>query len=150
MVYPSRREPILVGVLAVDGVVTLGVSVGMIWGVMARHWPPIFVGVAPMLLLSFGSAAWMLLHSNYEIAGTDLVVRQGPSRRTIPLASIEEVAPVTTGPLAGRLQASFAPGTKPATLLLNPVDRGALLQGLAAADPSLAFDGQRVTRNAPI
>lgn len=150
MVYPGRREPILVGLLALDGVVTLVVCGWLVWRVAAKQGPPVFLFVAPMLLLSFLSATWILLHSNYAIEGTDLIVRQGPTRRVIPIASIAEVQLVPSGPLAGRLQASFARGTKPATLLLNPVDREALLRGLAEADPGLAFDGQRVTRGAPI
>jgi hypothetical protein len=149
-VYPGRRQPILVKVLALDGVVTIVVAGWMIWEAAAKRFPPIFFGVAPLLVLGFLSAAWMLLHSNYEIDGTDLVVREGPSRRTIPIASIEEILPVPTGPLAGRLQVGFAPGTTQPALLLSPVDREALLQGLAQADSGLTYDGERVTRQAPV
>jgi len=147
VVYPGRREPILVGVLALDGVVTLAVSAWMVWEVVSKRWPPIFLGVAPMLILSFLSAAWMILRSTYQIEGTDLVVRQGPSRRVVPLSAIDEVVP-TAGPgLGGRLQVRFAPGAKAQPLLLNPEDREAFLQGLAQADPGLTYDGQRVSRS---
>jgi hypothetical protein len=146
VVYPGRREPIVVGVLALDGVVTLGLSVWMVLEVVAKRWPPIFLGVAPMLILSFLSAAWMLLRSSYEIEGTDLLVRQGPSRRVIPLSTIDEVLPTPAGPLGDRLQVRFVAGTKARTLLLNPEDREALLQGIAAADPGLNYDGEKLTR----
>jgi hypothetical protein len=144
--YPGRREPILVGVLALDGVVTLAVSGWMLWQVVSKRFPPIFLGIAPMLILSFLSAAWVILRSTYQIEGTDLVVRQGPSRRVVPLSAIQDVIP-TAGPLGGRLQVQFAPGTKAQPLLLNPEDREAFLQGLAQADPGLTYDGQKVSRS---
>jgi hypothetical protein len=147
VVHPGRREPILVGVLALDGVVTLAVSGWMVWEVVSKRWSPILLGVAPMLILSFLSAAWMILRSTYQIEGTDLVVRQGPSRRVVPLSAIEEVVP-TAGPgLGGRLQVQFAPGAKAPPLLLNPEDREAFLRGLAEADPGLTYDGQKVSRS---
>jgi hypothetical protein len=142
VVHPGRREPILVGVLALDGVVTLAVSGWMVWEVVSKRWSPILLGVAPMLILSFLSAAWMILRSTYQIEGTDLVVRQGPSRRVVPLSAIEEVVPA-----AGRLQVQFAPGTKAQPLLLNPEDREAFLQGLVQADPGLTYDGEKVSRS---
>jgi len=86
VVYPARREPILVWVLAFDGVITLGVASWMIWEAAVKHWSPAFFAVGPGLLFSFLAACWMLLHSNYEIAGQDLIVRQGPARRTISIA----------------------------------------------------------------
>jgi len=150
VVYPGRREPILVGVLALDGVVTLAVSAWLVWRALSKHGPPIFLFVAPMLVLSFLSAVWMILRSSYEIEGADLIVRQGPNRRVVPIASIRGIVPVPSGPLTGRLQASFAPGAKPSTLLLNPQDPEAFLQGLAQADPGLTYDGQGVTRETPI
>lgn len=146
MVYPGRREPIVVWVLAVDGIVTLAVSGWMVWEAVSKRWPPIFLGLAPLLILSFLSAAWMILRSAYQIEGPDLIVRQGPSRRVVPLSSIDEVLPTPAGPLAGRLQVRFVPGTKEQTLLLNPEDREAFLQGLAQADPGLTYDGEKLTR----
>jgi hypothetical protein len=146
-VYAGRREPILLVVLALDGLFTVVVSGWMIWQVASKRFPVVFLAVAPMLVFSFLSAAWILLRSNYEIAGTDLLVRQGPTRRAFPIATISGAVPVMAGPLAGRVQLSFAPGNKPPTLLIHPQDGQALLQGLAAADSGLAFDGERLTRS---
>lgn len=149
MVYAGKREPIIVGVLALDGVVTLAVAGWFVWRAVSGHGPQIFLFAAPMLVLSFLSAVWIILHSSYEIEGTDLIVRQGPSRRVVPLATIDEVIPIP-GALGSRLQVRFVQGTSAPTLLLNPEDREALLQGLAQADPGLTYDGQKVTRGAPI
>jgi hypothetical protein len=137
-------------VIGLDGVFTVVVSGWMIWQVAAKRFPVVFLAVAPMLIFSFLSAAWILLRSNYEIRGTDLLVRQGPTRRAFPIASIAQAVPVTAGPLAGRVQVSFAPGNKPSTLMIHPEDGEALLRGLAEADSGLAFDGERISRQAPI
>ncbi|HKA23599.1 MAG TPA: PH domain-containing protein [Candidatus Eisenbacteria bacterium] len=155
MVYPARREPILVWVLAFDGVITLGVASWMIWEAAVKHWSPAFFAVGPGLLFSFLAACWMLLHSNYEIAGQDLIVRQGPARRTISIAMIDEVFPTEKSALApawarDRLQVLFVPGVPAQRLFLDPLDREAFLQGLAAADPGLTYDGQKVARGGPI
>ena len=155
MTFRARREPILVGVLVVDGIVTLGVAGWLLYWAIARHGSPILYGVVPSLILSFVFAAWMLLRSTYEIEGGDLVIVQGPSRRAIPIATIAEVFPTQAGlgtPAWARnkLQVLFVPDSKQRTLFLDPEDREALLRGLAEADPGLAFDGQKVTRSAPI
>ena len=153
MIYRARREPILIGVLAVDGVVTLVVAGWMIWEALSKRGPAIFFGTGPMLVVSFLAAAWMILRSTYEIEGTDLIVRQGPAKRTIPIGSIDEAFPTQASPLApawarDRLQVLFVPGVPAQRLFLVPEDREAFLQGLAAADPGLTYDGERVTRKA--
>ena len=154
MTYRARREPILVGVLVVDGVVTLGVAGWLLYLAIARHGSPILYGVVPSMILSFVFAAWMLLRSAYEIQGSDLVIVQGPTRRTIAIATIAEVFPTassgTPAWARNKLQVLFVPGTKERTTFLDPEDREAFLRGLSEADPGLAFDGQKVTRAAPI
>jgi len=151
VIYRARREPILIGVLVVDGVVTLGVAGWLLYLAIARHGSPIFYGVVPSMILSFVFAAWMLLRSTYEIEGSDLVIVQGPTRRTIPVGAIAEVFPTQTGlgtPAWARnkLQVLFVPGTKERATFLDPEDREAFLRGLSESDPGLAFDGQKVSR----
>jgi PH (Pleckstrin Homology) domain-containing protein len=151
--YRARREPILLGVLAVDGVVTLGVAGWLLYLAIARHGSPILYGVVPSLILSFVFAAWMLLRSAYEIEGSDLVIVQGPVRCTIPSGTIAEVFPTGAGAPAwarNKLQVLFVPGTKERITLLDPEDREAFLRGLSETDPGLAFDGQKVARATPI
>jgi len=151
--YRARREPILVGVLVVDGIVTLGVAGWLLYLAIARHGSPILYGVVPSMILSFVFAAWMLLRSSYEIEGNDLVIVQGPARRTIAIGTIAEIFPTqasspTPAWARNKLQVLFVPDTKERTTLLDPEDREAFLRGLSEADPGLAFDGQKVTRAA--
>jgi hypothetical protein len=151
VVYPARREPILLAVLAFDGLFTLGVSGWMIWSAATGRGPVAFFFIAPSLIVSFLFAFWMLTRSAYEIEGSELIVRQGPSRRRIPIASIDEVFPtshLSSSPAwaKNRLQVLFVPGTKARTLFLDPEDREAFLQGLTEADGGLLYDGQKVAR----
>jgi hypothetical protein len=154
MVYPARREPILMGVLAFDGLITFAVAGWMIWSAATGRGPFVFFAIAPSLIVSFLFAFWMLTRSTYEIEGAELIVRMGPSRRRIPIASIDEVFPTANSALSpawakNRLQVLFVPGTKARTLFLDPEDREAFLKGLAEADGGLRYDGQKVARGAP-
>src|SRR5262249_19526171 len=145
--YRARREPILVGVLAVDGVVTLGGAGWVLYLAIARHGSPILYGVVPSMILTFLFSAWSLLRSAYDIEGSDLVIVQGPTRRTIPVSMIAEVFPTQAGAgtpawARNKLQVLFVPDAKSRPLFLEPEDRESFLRALAEADPGLAFDGQ--------
>ena len=154
MTYPGRREPILVAVLVLDGVATAGLAAWVTWNAVTGRWPILFLVVGPCLMAGFLLAAWILLKTTYEIEGSDLIVRQGPGRRRIPVASIDEIFPTNNNPVSpawakDRLQVLFVPETKAGTLFLSPADREAFLEALAEADPGLRYDGERVTRGAP-
>jgi hypothetical protein len=141
VVFAGRRQPILIVVVVLDGLVMLGLAGFIGWKVVEHQLPKFFLFAVPFALLSFVGAAFTILTLSYEIAGADLIVRQGQMRRTVPIATIEDVLPAV-----GRLQVHFVAGTAGPALFLDPQDRAAFLQGLAQADPGLTYDGERLTR----
>lgn len=154
MIYRGKSEPILIGVLVVDAIVTLGIATWLTWSAATGRMPALFLAVGPGLVLSCAVAAWIILRTSYEIDNGVLIVRQGPNKKRIPIASIDEVFPTKNNPRSpawagDRLQVMFVPGSKAGTLLLAPEDRTGFLQALAEADPELRYDGEKLSRGAP-
>ena len=154
MVYKGRAEPILIGVLIVDAIATVGIGGWLTWSAATGRMPSFFLFFGPSLVVSCAVAAWIILRTSYEIENGELIVRQGPNKKRIPVSSIDEVFPAKNNPLSpgwagDRLQLMFTPGTKASTLFLSPEDRSGFLQALSEADPGLRYDGERLTRGAP-
>jgi hypothetical protein len=154
VVFRAKAEPIVVGVVVVDVVACLAIGGWFIWSAATGRMPSFFGALGPSLIGSSAFAAWVLLRTSYEIEGGELIVRQGPNKKRIPVSTIDEVFPAKNSPLSpawagDRLQVMFAPPAKPGTLFLQPEDRSGFLQALSEADPGLSYDGERLTRGAP-
>ena len=151
MDYPAERRPWIAFVLAVDGLVSVGVGAWMIVEGVSGRGPAIFALGGLVIWVGFGLAAWVLLGARYEIDGDVLVLRSGPLRRRIAISSIDEVFPTKKNQLSpawaqARLQILFRPGERATTAFVAPADPAAFLQGLAIADPGLHLTGDRLAR----
>lgn len=91
-------------------------------------------GTALVLLVSAAIPVWIVLSTSYTLNGTQLRVRCGPFRWTIPLAEIRDVRP-TRSPLSGpapsldRLRIDYG---KRRSVMVSPRDKEGFLRELAA------------------
>ena len=91
-------------------------------------------GTALILLVSAATPVWMVLSTSYTLGGTQLRVRCGPFRWTIPLAEIRDVRP-TRSPLSSpapsldRLRIDYG---KRRSVMISPRDKEGFLRELAA------------------
>lgn len=111
--------------------------------------PALWLGLA-MTLAVGGFVVWLFLSTCYELDGRELVVRSGPLRWRIDLATVESVTP-TRNPLSSpalsldRLQIRYGKGR---FLLVSPVERNPFLNALARAEPALERHGDGLRRRA--
>jgi hypothetical protein len=89
---------------------------------------------------------WLMTPLYYEITQSELNVRSGPMRWSIPLKSIAEVC-LTRSPLSSpalsldRLLIKYENGKGASELMISPKDQIAFLQELADAEPRLKMLG---------
>ncbi len=90
-------------------------------------------GTALILLVSAAAPVWIVLSTSYTLGGTQLRVRCGPFRWTIPLAEIRDVRP-TRNPLSSpapsldRLRIDYG---KRRSVMISPRDKEGFLRELA-------------------
>jgi hypothetical protein len=150
MTFAARKEPWLLPVLVIDGLVMLGIAVWLFLEAGQQDDAVLaMAGVAILLGLPF--TLWILLGVRYQITETELVTRIGPFVSRIPLAQIDEVFPTKGNPLSpawaqDRLQVMYRMGDGMQVGVMNPEDRTGFLQRLAAADPALRLEGEKVQR----
>ena len=154
MTFAGRKEPLIVGVVILDGAIAAGIAGWLFYEAATGRLPAFNWAVGAFAILGFVLASWILLGTSYEIEDGRLEIRRGPVKSRIPLSAIDEVFSTTGNPLSpawakGRLQILFVPGHSPGTLFLSPDDPTAFLEGLASADSGLAFSGEKVARRPP-
>lgn len=131
------------GVSAVEAAFGLGAVAGLGTNTTSpeeTRWAGVaMIGVGVLI----GLALWGCYRIRYELTPSELVVRFGPFRSSIPLHSIVEVFP-THNPLSApapsldRLRINFRkPNGKVRFTLISPLDREAFLRDLQAAAPHL-------------
>jgi membrane protein YdbS with pleckstrin-like domain len=134
--FPSAVSPLLA--LMIFG--TLGASVTVAGYELLMHGRSaerILVVVVMAIALAFST--WLFIATDYEVTETELLVRSGPLRRTIPLASIVYVRP-TMNPLSApalsfrRIEIGGASGL---LTLISPRDRSGFVAALAERVPGL-------------
>lgn len=131
--FRSKVDRWLGGVLLLGVVVSAAATVGLL-----------FQGpIAPLALLPLAGVVlplWVLTTTWYGVTETDLVVRSGPFRTTVPLGSIRGVRPtssVLSAPALSldRLEIGHAGGA----VVISPADRAGFLHALrergASVDP---------------
>src|SRR5262245_15261903 len=131
---------------AVAGVAVL--AAGFVLGAVA---PGLALGIGLGLTATgglFGLALWGCYRARYEVTPSDLIVRVGPFRRTVPLDAITEVFP-TRNPESGpapsldRLQVNYRrQNGENRYTLISPKDKEAFLRDLASAAPRLRSTGE--------
>jgi Bacterial PH domain len=88
----------------------------------------------------FALMLWLMLGTSYTITATELVVRSGPVRETIPLAAIRGVrrsSTVLAGPALSMRRLEIEHG-KYDTAIISPRDiTGFLLLGIRVARPTI-------------
>jgi len=149
VIYPVQGKKSLVVWSAIACAVILSIATVLIVLTPPRAWLPILgIALAVSSPFVFGTRR-DLKHWQYEIRGTDLLFDVSRLRDQVPISRIEKVLP-TEGSTrlwwGDMLQVTYVPGTPMMPTLLNPVDKGAFLRGLAEADPGLVYDGTKVSR----
>jgi len=147
MVYGAKVDRwlafVLGGISAMEVVLGLGVLAGLDANTTspeeARWAGAAMIGVGVLI----GLALWGCYRIRYELTPSEVIVRFGPFRSSIPLHSIVEVFP-TRNPLSApapsldRLRINFRkPNGKMRFTLISPLDREAFLRDLQAAAPNL-------------
>lgn len=128
LVFAAKIDTWLLVLIACSTVVCLyGV-----WSVLGEagqvRW-----GTALVLLVSAAIPVWIVLSTSYTLTGTQLRVRCGPFRWTIPLAEIRDVRP-TRNPLSSpapsldRLRIEYG---KRRSVMISPRDKEGFLGELA-------------------
>ena len=145
-IYRSKRDRWIIVVLWGANLVML-LSALRVWsseeGLISR------LGFAATMLAVTALVVWILESTRYELGASELVIRSGPFRWTIPLASIREVAP-TNNPLSSpalsldRLLIRY-PG-RSLGIMISPEDKEGFLRELVLRSPGLVLEGGRLVR----
>ena len=149
MVYKSKKDGWLILVLSLAGIlpVVVGAFVLIATPVQLTGWLLIVTGIVVAVLLR-----WLMTPLYYEITRSQLNVRSGPLRWSIPLESVAEVYP-TRSPLSSpalsldRLAIRYAIGNSVGALLISPEDKTTFLHELESAEPRLKLVGNALKRS---
>jgi hypothetical protein len=111
--------------------------------------PDALAGGALVFVL-VGLIAWIFLRTGYIVTPSELIVRFGPFRWRVPLASIEEVSAASfwdKGPALSMDRLTIQYGGWPTGLTVSPADREGFLNALLQMAPSLTRTGDRLVRS---
>jgi len=142
--YASKRDPWLVVTLLATAAVLL-VAAGTLAGPRAPL--PLKIVLLPICVAAAVFVLWCLLSTCYEFKGDHLVVRCGPLRWNVPLASIREVNPVrnyvsSAALSSDRLELKVSGSS--GALYVSPANRDAFMQTLSGLCPQLRRKGDRL------
>jgi hypothetical protein len=107
--------------------------------IAAGLWPYSLISAGAGLL--FGLLLWGSYHTSYEVTSANLVIRFGPFRTTLAVASIVRVVPTreatsAPAPSLDRLRIDYrAADGLPSFTLISPRDKEAFLRDLARVAP---------------
>ena len=142
--YPSKRDTWLTVLIWVSTTLVLVSGVGILLADASLLQRAIFFSFG---LATAGFMLWILYGTFYRVTDTELIVRSGPLRYTIPLAGIRSVAP-TRSPLSGpacsldRLQVDAGK----VSVLISPAAKEAFLRDLAGRACGLHLEGVALVR----
>ena len=146
-VYPSKRDTWLVLVLGFAGALSLVVN-------LAAYQDAPAAGIAGLTLFFLAACfvIWTFTRTFYVLTATELLIRSGPLRWTIPFANIRQVVP-TRNPLSSpalsldRLEIRHSFGA----IMISPEDKRGFLEDLAGRIPGLTLeDGGAVRPPVPV
>ena len=142
-IHPSKRDTWLMAVLVIAGLSSLSAAL-----VVPPGEPSSGLALFSLLAAVDAFVLWIFVRTFYVVTGTDLLVRSGPFRWTIPLNDILQVHP-TSNPLSSpalsldRLEIHHARGE----LMVSPEDKRAFLEDLVARTPGLVLRGDGAVRS---
>lgn len=142
-IYPSKRDTWLVAVMVIAGLYSLAVA-----ALVTSEEPVSGLAVLSLVIAVDAFVFWIFVKTFYVVTGTDLLVRSGPFRWTVPLSNIQQVRP-TRNPLSSpalsldRLEIRHARGS----LMISPEDKRAFLEDLVARTPGLVLRGDGAIRS---
>jgi len=145
-VFRSQVDGWLLGL--VGGSLLLALA-GVLAAAASVDDPAVWIGVVAVLAVG-ALVAWLFASTRYVLAGRELVVRSGPFRWRIDLATVQSVKP-TRNPLSSpalsldRLDIRYGAGK---FLLVSPAERDRFLAALARAEPALERKGAELRRRA--
>lgn len=145
-VFRSKVDAWLV---ALVGASLLMAFLGVLVAAVSVDDPAVWLGLG-MTIAVGAFVGWLFRTTCYELDGRELVVRSGPFRWRIDLATIESVTP-SRNPLSSpalsldRLQIRYG---KRRSLLVSPAERDRFLAALARAEPALERRGAELRRRA--
>jgi membrane protein YdbS with pleckstrin-like domain len=143
--YRSKIDWWVAVLLCLGPVISVAVSVALLFGGKSSEWPWALAGILIILVIYFG----LVFPMRYGLDDTHLIVRFGLCRQRVPLADISEVSP-TRNPLSSpalsldRLHVQFGRGFTQA-VMISPVDRDRFLDELARR-AGLRRKGDRLVR----
>jgi len=122
--------------------IVLGALGSAAWGVGLELWrkPTTGNGVAAVVTgLVLALAIWVFASTAYDVGPAELVVRSGPLRARVPIASIRRVSASRTllaGPALSlrRLEVDYG---KYDTAIVSPADQAAFIAALTARNPAI-------------
>lgn len=101
-----------------------------------------FVAISAAAALLFALLFWGAHRTSYEVTPSALVIRFGPFRSTVPVASIIRVVPTreptsAPAPSLDRLRIDYRAEDGSSCTLVSPRDKEAFLQDLAGVAPQV-------------
>jgi hypothetical protein len=147
MLYPAKKDWWLALPLALAAAVQIGGSIAIAaFALVSGN----YLALLPAAAVLAGGVliASLLLAANYEIGASDLIIRFGPVRWSIPLAALVEVVPVRGAAFefgwglawsltALRLRYRKTNGRLSQPIRISPNDRAAFLLELTEKVPAL-------------
>lgn len=138
--FESKRDRWLVGPLwgtvVIDGLAAIALLVAAQGPIWPRAAASALLGLSALAIVS------CLRGTFYVVADTELVMRSGPFRRRIPIASVTAIAP-TRSPVAAfalsldRLDLIY--GQRGAHVQISPADPAAFVAALRGVNPAIAW-----------
>lgn len=145
-VFRSKVDAWLVALMAASLLFALA---GVLVAAVSVADPAVWLGLG-MTLVVGAFVSWIFLSTRYALDGRELVVRSGPFRWRIDLATIESVTP-SRNPLSSpalsldRLKIRCG---KSRFLLVSPAERDRFLAALVRAEPALERHDDGLRRRA--
>jgi hypothetical protein len=141
-IYPSKRDAWLVNVLIFAGLLSFSLT---FMAFLDAPGP----GSAGLVIFFLATAfvVWTFTRTFYVLTATELLIRSGPFRWSIPFTDLREVRP-TRNPLSSpalsldRLEIRHAYGA----IMISPEDKRGFLEDLAGRTPGLTLDGDGAVR----
>lgn len=96
-------------------------------------------GAVGVTTLVFGLVLWLFATTAYDVEADHLVVRYGPVRERIPIASIRRIAPSRTlvaSPALSFRRLELTHGTYD-SVVISPADQRAFIAALVARNPAI-------------
>ena len=141
-VYPTKRDAWITVLLWISAGIMILVAVDLFDAPAAMTFR---IGMSVLLLASASFIFWVFYGTRYTLTAGELIIRCGPFRWTVKLASIEEIFP-THNPLSSpagsldRLRVCYDGGGF--GIMISPLDKRAFLGDLVSRVSGLRVKGE--------